>query len=100
MQQEQRKAAEAEARLQQQSKLSEERISSLEEKLSELSEVVGNYERLRFQDQQVCDGQQGCRGCCPLGFLSLRGFVNRNLSTGILSQLTVSLPELYLAHVI
>ncbi|XP_076441642.1 GRIP and coiled-coil domain-containing protein 1-like isoform X2 [Babylonia areolata] len=53
VQQEQCKASEAECRLQQQSKLSEERISSLEDKLSELSEVVGNYERLRFQDQQV-----------------------------------------------
>ncbi|KAK7104743.1 GRIP and coiled-coil domain-containing protein 1-like [Littorina saxatilis] len=53
VQQEQRKAAEADTRLQQQSKLSEERISSLEDKLSELSEVVGNYERLRFQDQQA-----------------------------------------------
>ncbi|KAK7502683.1 hypothetical protein BaRGS_00005933 [Batillaria attramentaria] len=50
---EQRKASEAESRLQQQSKLSEERISSLEDKLSELSDVVGNYERLRFQDQQA-----------------------------------------------
>ena len=69
LQQEQRKAAEAESRLQQQSKLSEERISNLEEKLSELSEVVGNYERLRFQDQQVGDGQQGFMGFCSLAFV-------------------------------
>ncbi|KAL8590069.1 hypothetical protein ACOMHN_034300 [Nucella lapillus] len=53
VQQEQVNASDAESRLQQQSKLSEERVSSLEDKLSELSEVVGNYERLRFQDQQV-----------------------------------------------
>lgn len=33
------------------SQQSEERISSLESKLSELSEVVGDYERLRYQDQ-------------------------------------------------
>lgn len=32
---------------------SETRISELETKLSELSETVGNYERLRFQDQQT-----------------------------------------------
>ena len=32
---------------------SESRISELETKLSELSESVGNYERLRFQDQQA-----------------------------------------------
>lgn len=32
---------------------SEERVSGLEAKLSELSEVVGNYERLRLQDQQA-----------------------------------------------
>ena len=32
---------------------SETRISELETKLSELSESVGNYERLRFQDQQT-----------------------------------------------
>ena len=30
----------------------ETRIAELESKLSELSETVGNYERLRFQDQQ------------------------------------------------
>ncbi|CAG5134442.1 unnamed protein product [Candidula unifasciata] len=50
---EQRKAAEAESRLGVQAKQSEERVSSLEAKLSELSVVVGNYERLRFQDQQA-----------------------------------------------
>ncbi|XP_005111968.1 GRIP and coiled-coil domain-containing protein 1 [Aplysia californica] len=50
---EQQKAVEAEARLRTQSKQSEERVSSLEAKLSELSQVVGNYERLRFQDQQA-----------------------------------------------
>lgn len=50
--QEQRKAVDLEARMLQQSKLSEEHISSLEEKLSQLSENIGHYERLRFQDQQ------------------------------------------------
>ncbi|BFZ07564.1 hypothetical protein BsWGS_10603 [Bradybaena similaris] len=50
---EQRKASEAEGRLRVQAKQSEERVSSLEAKLSELSQVVGNYERLRFQDQQA-----------------------------------------------
>lgn len=50
---EQQKASEAEARLRTQSKLNEERVSSLEAKLSELSQVVGNYERTKFQDQQA-----------------------------------------------
>ncbi|CAL1528418.1 unnamed protein product [Lymnaea stagnalis] len=50
---EQKKALEAEHRLRTQSHQSEERVSSLEAKLSELSQVVGNYERLRFQDQQA-----------------------------------------------
>ena len=44
---------EAEKELKSQSKQSEERVSSLESKLSELSQVVGNYEKLRFQDQQA-----------------------------------------------
>uniref|UniRef100_A0A0B7B1U7 GRIP domain-containing protein n=1 Tax=Arion vulgaris TaxID=1028688 RepID=A0A0B7B1U7_9EUPU len=50
---EQKKATEAESRLRLQSKQNEERVSSLEAKLSELSQVVGNYERLRFQDQHA-----------------------------------------------
>ncbi len=57
MQQEQRRANEAEDRLKVTARQSEERVSSLETKLSELSDVVGNYERLRFQDRtaiQVC----------------------------------------------
>lgn len=41
----------AEDQLRVRDKQAEERVASLEAKLSELSEVVGNYERLRFQDQ-------------------------------------------------
>ncbi len=52
LQQEQQRANSAEDRLRSMSSVSEERISSLESKLSELSEVIGDYERLRFQDQQ------------------------------------------------
>ena len=33
------------------SKQNEEHVAGLEAKLSELSEVTGNYERLRYQDQ-------------------------------------------------
>jgi len=32
---------------------SEQRVSSLEAKISELSEMIGNYERLRTQDQNT-----------------------------------------------
>ena len=51
LQQEQTRAAEAEEQLSVLSSQSEERVASLEAKLSELSEVTGNYERLRYQDQ-------------------------------------------------
>ncbi|KAK3702795.1 hypothetical protein RRG08_042779 [Elysia crispata] len=50
---ERQKASEAEARLRSQSRQNEERVSGLEAKLSELSQVVGNYERTKFQDQQA-----------------------------------------------
>ncbi|GFO27506.1 grip and coiled-coil domain-containing protein 1 [Plakobranchus ocellatus] len=50
---ERQKAVEAETRLRTQSRQNEERVSSLEAKLSELSQVVGNYERTKFQDQQA-----------------------------------------------
>ena len=53
VQHEQKRAREAEEKLLLCSQNAEDRISSLESKLSELSEVVGNYERLRFQDQQA-----------------------------------------------
>ena len=49
LQQEQRRANDAELQMKHVSHQSEERISSLESKLSELSDVVGDYERLRFQ---------------------------------------------------
>ena len=53
MEKERQKASEAEARLRSQSRQNEERVSGLEAKLSELSQVVGNYERTKFQDQQA-----------------------------------------------
>ncbi|XP_077994726.1 GRIP and coiled-coil domain-containing protein 1-like [Glandiceps talaboti] len=48
---EQRKAVEAEDKLKQLAENDEQRVSNLEAKLSDLSSVVGNYERLRYQDQ-------------------------------------------------
>ncbi|OWF52312.1 GRIP and coiled-coil domain-containing protein 1-like [Mizuhopecten yessoensis] len=53
VQQEQHRVLEAENKLKQLSEQSEKRVSTLEAKISELSEVVGDYERLRFQDQQT-----------------------------------------------
>ncbi|CAG2186495.1 GCC1 [Mytilus edulis] len=49
--QEQRNLDESEKMLQQQSTHSEERVAMLETKLSEISKVVGEYERLKCQDQ-------------------------------------------------
>jgi hypothetical protein len=49
---EQKRANEAEERVQFVASQCESRVSNLEAKLSELSEVVGNYERTRLQDQQ------------------------------------------------
>ena len=53
LQREQGRAKEAEESMRQIGQHGEERASLLEAKLTELSEVVGNYERLRFQDQTV-----------------------------------------------
>lgn len=53
MQQDLYRAQDAEEKARLYNEQSETRISELETKLSELSETVGNYERLRFQDQQV-----------------------------------------------
>ena len=49
---EQSRADEAEQRLSEIGKKSEHRISELENKVSQLSDMVGNYEKLRFTDQQ------------------------------------------------
>lgn len=51
LERERKRANEAEERLKQQGKIEEERIASLEEKLAELSETVGHYDRQREQDQ-------------------------------------------------
>ncbi|XP_014776944.1 GRIP and coiled-coil domain-containing protein 1 isoform X1 [Octopus bimaculoides] len=51
--QEEQRANDAEDSLNNMAEQSEERVSGLEAKLSDLSEVVGNYERLRLQDQQA-----------------------------------------------
>ncbi|XP_067941826.1 GRIP and coiled-coil domain-containing protein 1-like [Watersipora subatra] len=48
---EQRRADEAEERLVDIGKKSEKRISELESKVSQLSDMVGNYEKLRYTDQ-------------------------------------------------
>lgn len=48
---EQKRANEAEMKLQTQAKLEEERVASLETKLSELSDIVGGYDRQRELDQ-------------------------------------------------
>lgn len=43
---------EAETRLQEIAGQSEQRISELESKVSQLTDMVGNYEKLRYSDQQ------------------------------------------------
>lgn len=48
---EQQKSREAEERLNQARAMEEERVTALEAKLAELSEVVGSYDRVRQQDQ-------------------------------------------------
>ena len=53
LQQDLYRAQDAEEKAKLYNEQSETRISELETKLSELSESVGNYERLRFQDQQT-----------------------------------------------
>lgn len=49
--QEQKRAEDSEDHVQKIIQQNEERVCSLESKISELSEMVGNYERLRYQDQ-------------------------------------------------
>lgn len=49
---EQKKLEESEKMIQQSSHLSEERVASLETKLSEISKIVGEYEKQKCQDQQ------------------------------------------------
>lgn len=51
MQHEQKKLDESERKFQQSSHQSEERVASLETKLSDISKVVGEYEKLKCQDQ-------------------------------------------------
>jgi hypothetical protein len=48
---EQKRATDAEERARQLAALHEERVANLEERLAELSETVGNYDRIRQQDQ-------------------------------------------------
>lgn len=50
---EQRRANEAEEKLKSLAQGSEERVTTLELKVAELSEMIGNYDRLRHQDQQA-----------------------------------------------
>ncbi|XP_060588727.1 GRIP and coiled-coil domain-containing protein 1-like isoform X2 [Ruditapes philippinarum] len=52
LQEDENRAKDVESKAQAYSVQCETRIAELESKLSELSESVGNYERLRFQDQQ------------------------------------------------
>ena len=52
VQQDMNRVKDAEEKAKVYSQQCETRIAELESKLSELSETVGNYERLRFQDQQ------------------------------------------------
>ncbi|XP_036375646.1 GRIP and coiled-coil domain-containing protein 1 [Megalops cyprinoides] len=51
--QEIRKATQAEERLQEQAQLEEARVASLEERVSQLSELVGTCERAKLKDQQT-----------------------------------------------
>ncbi|XP_023215586.1 GRIP and coiled-coil domain-containing protein 1-like [Centruroides sculpturatus] len=51
VEQEQKRANEAEDKLRNLAVVSEERIANLEARLSELSQMVGNYDRLQQQDQ-------------------------------------------------
>ena len=52
-QQEQRRTMDAELAVKGLSNKNEERVATLETKVSELSDSVGEYERFRFQDQQT-----------------------------------------------
>lgn len=51
VEQEQKRANEAEDKLKNLAVISEERIANLEARLSELSQIVGNYDKLQQQDQ-------------------------------------------------
>lgn len=53
IQQEQMKMEDSDRKLQEHSLQNEERVASLETKLSEISKVVGEYERQKSQDQQT-----------------------------------------------
>eukprot|EP00058_Branchiostoma_floridae_P022980 XP_002608470.1 hypothetical protein BRAFLDRAFT_96606 [Branchiostoma floridae] len=55
IQQEQTRANEAEARLRQLEAEREARVANLEAKLAELSVVVGNYDKIRQQDQEAME---------------------------------------------
>lgn len=48
---EQKRATDAEERARRLAAVHEERVANLEARLAELSETVGNYDRLRLQDQ-------------------------------------------------
>jgi len=50
---ESRRASDAEVQLNVCAKQDEERISGLESKLSEISNIIGNYDKLRVKDQEV-----------------------------------------------
>lgn len=50
---EQKRATDAEERARRLAAVHEERVANLEARLAELSETVGNYDRLRQQDQMA-----------------------------------------------
>jgi hypothetical protein len=50
---ERNRANESEIKLSIQAKIEEDKVASLEQKLSELSDIIGKYDRQREQDQQV-----------------------------------------------
>ncbi|XP_061168512.1 GRIP and coiled-coil domain-containing protein 1-like [Saccostrea echinata] len=50
---EQKRSSESQAKLERYRQESENRVSALESKISELSDLVGNYERYKVQDQQT-----------------------------------------------
>lgn len=53
LQEDRSRVQDAELKAEEYSRQCETRIAELEAKLSELSESVGTYERLRYQDQQT-----------------------------------------------
>lgn len=58
LQEDRNRVQDAELKAIEYSKQCETRIAELEAKLSDLSESVGNYERLRYQDQQTIQVSQ------------------------------------------